>query len=83
LLVLTRKVGEKINIGDDIILSVLEIDRKNVRLGIDAPKSVTVFRQEVYERIKEENLKSAQGGSSDLLRAASLWKKAGFQETEH
>ena len=51
MLVLTRKVGEKINIGDDITLSVLEIDRKNVRLGIDAPKSVTVFRQEVYERI--------------------------------
>jgi carbon storage regulator len=82
-LVLTRKVGEKVNIGDDIILSVLEIDRRSVRLGIDAPKSVTVFRQEIYERIKEENLKSARGASSDLLRAASLWKKTGFQETEH
>jgi carbon storage regulator len=74
-LVLTRKVGEKINIGDDITLRVLEIDRGSVRLGIDAPRSVRVFRQEVYERIKEENLRSVQGRASDFFRAASLWKK--------
>jgi carbon storage regulator len=81
-LVLTRKVGEKMNIGDDIFVSVLEISRGSVRLGIDAPKSVRVFRQEVYERIKEENLRSAQGRSSDFLRAAGLWKKTGSQGVE-
>jgi carbon storage regulator len=81
-LVLTRKVGEKINIGDDITLGVLEIHGGTVRLGIDAPKSVRVFRQEVYERIKEENLRAAQGISSDFLRAAGLWKKTGSQGVE-
>ena len=78
MLVLTRKVGEMINIGDDIVLSVLEINRGNVRLGIDAPKSVRVFRQEVYERIKEENLGSSQGTSTDIAEASRLWREKGF-----
>ena len=72
MLVLTRKVGEKINIGDDIVLSVLEINRGNVRLGIDAPKSVRVFRQEVYARIKEENLGSSQGTATQIAEASRL-----------
>ena len=75
MLVLTRKVGEKINIGDDIVLSVLEINRGNVRLGIDAPKSVRVFRQEVYERIKEENLGSSQGTPTHIAEASRLWRE--------
>ena len=75
MLVLTRKVGEKINVGEDIILSVLEINRGNVRLGIDAPRSVRVFRQEVYERIKEQNLRSSQGTSTDVAEASRLWRQ--------
>ena len=75
MLVLTRKVGEKINIEDDIVLSVLEINRGNVRLGIDAPKSVRVFRQEVYARIKEENLGSSQGTATQIAEASRLWRK--------
>jgi carbon storage regulator len=77
-LVLTRKVGEKINIGDDIVLSVLEINRGNVRLGIDAPRSVKVFRQEVYERIKEENLASSQGTPTRIAEASRLWREIGL-----
>ena len=81
MLVLTRKVGEKINIGDDIVLSVLEINRGNVRLGIDAPRSVRVFRQEVYDRIKEENLGSSLGTSTHIAEASRLWreKRAGLK----
>jgi carbon storage regulator len=74
-LVLTRKVGEKINIENDIVLSVLEINRGNVRLGIDAPKSVRVFRQEVFERIKGENLGSSQGTATQIAEASRLWRK--------
>ncbi|NVM21127.1 MAG: carbon storage regulator CsrA [Desulfobacterales bacterium] len=82
MLVLTRKVGEKINIGDDIVLSVLEINRGNVRLGIDAPRNVTVLRQEVYERIKAENVKSAQGSKTAVFRVVRLWKAAGSRDKE-
>lgn len=54
MLVLSRKKDEKIIIGDNITLMVIEIRGDKVRLGIDAPKEVTVHRQEVYDAIKKE-----------------------------
>ena len=78
MLVLTRKVDERINIGDDIIVSVLEIDRGSVRLGIDAPRQVSIFRHEIYERIQEENLRSSQGTSADVAEASRLLREKGF-----
>jgi len=77
-LVLTRKVDEKINIGDDIIVSVLEISRGSVRLGIDAPRQVSIFRHEIYERIQEENLRSSQGTPADIAEASRLLREKGF-----
>lgn len=53
MLVLSRKPGEKIVIGDDIVITVLEIDRNKVRLGIDAPRSVPVYRQELLAETAE------------------------------
>jgi len=76
-LVLTRKVDEKINIGDDVILTVVEIGRTSVKLGIDAPKRVGIFREELYERIKEENLRSSQGRPADVARASRLLREKG------
>ena len=54
MLVLSRKKDEKIVIGDKITIMVIEIRGDKVRLGIDAPRDVTVHRQEVYEAIKRE-----------------------------
>ena len=51
MLVLTRRVGESVMIGDDIIVTVIEVDRGQVRLGVDAPKRVEVHRREVYDRV--------------------------------
>ncbi|MBW1698324.1 MAG: carbon storage regulator CsrA [Deltaproteobacteria bacterium] len=75
MLVLTRKVGERINIGDDIIISVIETDRGSVRLGIEAPRHIPILRQEIYERIQEQNLQSSQGVFEDIEKAADLWRK--------
>lgn len=55
MLVLSRKLGERIRIGDDIEVVVLELGRDQVRLGITAPRSVAVHRQEVYAEIAEAN----------------------------
>ena len=52
MLILTRKIGESLIIGDDIVVTTLDIKGNQVRLGIDAPEDVTVYREEVYERIK-------------------------------
>lgn len=75
MLILTRKIGEKIIIGDDVVLSVVEINKGVVKLGIEAPKDVAILRQEVYDRVREENIASAKGSVSDLFQAVDIMKK--------
>jgi carbon storage regulator len=55
MLLLTRKLGENIRIGDDVKITIVEVKGNHVKLGIDAPPSVKVHREEIYERIQEEN----------------------------
>jgi carbon storage regulator len=55
MLILSRKINEKVVIGDDISVSIIEIRGDQVRLGIDAPKKIKVFRQEVFDAIMAEN----------------------------
>ena len=59
MLVLTRRNGQSILIGDDIVITILEATRDQVRIGIRAPRSVTVHREEVYEEILLENQAAA------------------------
>lgn len=55
MLILSRKVDEKIRIGDEVTITVIGIQGDQVKLGIEAPKNVKVFRQEVFEAIQNEN----------------------------
>lgn len=65
MLVLTRKTGQSIMIGDDIEVSVLAVSRDKIRIGITAPKEVPVFRKEVWISIKEGEEKGDDGAKSD------------------
>ncbi|HBR01184.1 MAG TPA: carbon storage regulator [Ruminiclostridium sp.] len=66
MLVLTRKKGQALVIGNDIELTIIDIQGDQVRLGIDAPRSVTIHRKEIYEEIKNENLSAAAGKEIDI-----------------
>ena len=60
MLILSRKLNEKIMIGEDISISIIEIRGDQVRLGVSAPKKVKVYRQEVFDAIKAENKAAAE-----------------------
>ncbi len=64
MLVLARKKGERILIGDQIEISVIEVKGDQVKLGIEAPSHVAVYRHEVYEAIQRENLEAARSVAS-------------------
>ncbi len=66
MLILSRRINEKIVIGDDIVVSVVEVRGDQVKLGIDAPRNVKVFRQEVFNAIQEENKKAAAASGMQL-----------------
>lgn len=58
MLVITRKKDEAVLIGDDIEITVVKLEDGSVKLGISAPKNKTILRKEVYEKVKEENIKA-------------------------
>lgn len=64
MLILTRRIGEVLRIGDDVAITVLGIKGNQVRIGIDAPKDVSVHREEIYQRIKSETDESSEGDQS-------------------
>ncbi len=72
MLVLTRKVGEGIIIGDDIKITIVELKGGGVRVGIDAPRDMKIHRQEVFDRIKQENKEATQWDIADLNELSSL-----------
>jgi len=72
MLVLTRKRGEQILIGDDIVITILETKGDAVRVGIEAPRGVVIHRLEVMQAVTEANLEAARAGSSDGQALAGM-----------
>ena len=68
MLILSRKIDEKIKIGDNITITLIDVHRDQVKIGVEAPKNVKVFRQEVFDAIQNEN------------KAAAVENKAGSEE---
>lgn len=72
MLILTRRVGETIIIGDDVIVTVLGIKGNQVRIGINAPKNVTVHREEIYQRIQQEKNSPAEAKQPEATAHAPV-----------
>lgn len=73
MLILTRKLGEVIRVGDVVTVRVLEVRGSNVRLGIEAPADVRIYREEVYRAIRRENEEARLPGLDRLEEATTVW----------
>ena len=82
MLVLTRRAEEKIKIGDNIVVSILSVEGSIVKIGIDAPREITILRMEVLEQIKKENIAAAGKDIKDIAEAVDLFKKKLPKEKE-
>ena len=67
MLLITRRAGERIVLGDDVIIEVMEISGTQVRVGIHAPRSVPIYREELWEAVKAENAAAAAGAAPEAL----------------
>lgn len=79
MLVLTRKVGERILVGDDIVITVLDGRGDGVRIGIDAPRGVKIQREEVVRAVTEANAEAAAAAGADDDAEARLRRALGDQ----
>ncbi len=70
MLILTRKPGESITIGDNIIVKVVSIEHGQIKLGIEAPKDVKIYRTELYEQIQQQNTHAARVRKESVVKAA-------------
>ena len=77
MLILTRKLGESITIGDEIKITVLELQGRQVKLGIIAPKDIGIHREEVYEKIKAQNREASKASKNELVEVAQKWGHTG------
>ena len=75
MLILTRRPGESLYLGDDIRITVLGMQGKQIKLGLQVPAEMTVYREEVYKRVMEENQQAMAASNEDLMVAATLWNK--------
>ncbi|MFT8319208.1 MAG: carbon storage regulator CsrA [Sporolactobacillus sp.] len=76
MLILTRKLGESIKIGDQIEVKIVAIEGDQIKLGIEAPRSIDIHRKEIYEAIQKENNQAISGDlSKDILEQMRSLKK--------
>lgn len=68
MLIITRRPGEKIVLGDDVTITVMEVSGQTVRLGIDAPKELPIYREEIWAAVKQENEAAARADAGPLPR---------------
>lgn len=68
MLLITRRAGEKVMIGPDVVIQIVEVSGNSVRLGITAPREIGVYREELWEAVKRENAEAATANPAELPR---------------
>jgi carbon storage regulator len=80
MLILTRKIGESIRIGDNVVVKIVSLDNRHVKIGIDAPRSVSVNREEIYQKIQSENQEAAEAPKSGSIQDIAQLLKGSSKE---
>jgi len=75
MLILSRKIEESIKIGDSVTIKILGIHEGQVKIGIEAPKEVKIFRSELYDLIQSENVQASKSEKSSISKAAQVLRK--------
>ncbi|WP_040370691.1 carbon storage regulator CsrA [Alkalidesulfovibrio alkalitolerans] len=73
MLILTRRPGESIHVGDTMKITVLSVKGRQIKIGLEVPEDVPVYREELYVKVKEQNSLALQTLENDLMAAAELW----------
>ncbi len=76
MLILTRRPGESIHLGDNIKITILSVKGKQIKIGLDVPEDMPVYREELYRKVQEQNRMAAQSRDQDLLAVTKLWQKS-------
>ncbi len=76
MLILTRRPGESIHLGDKIKITVLGVQGKQIKIGLEVPQEMPVYREEVYLRVLEQNRMALETDQDDVLAVAALWQKS-------
>lgn len=73
MLILSRRVGECVQVGEDIRITVLGVRGQQVKIGFDVPDSMPVYREEIYANVQKQNTAALELDNNDLMVAAALW----------
>jgi carbon storage regulator len=75
MLILSRRPGESVHVGDDIKITILSIKGQQIKLGLDVPEHMPVYREEIYLKVQTQNASALELDNNDLMMAAALWTK--------
>lgn len=73
MLILSRRPGESVHVGDDIKITILSIKGQQIKLGLDVPEHMPVYREEIYLKVQSQNTSALELDNNDLMMAAALW----------
>ena len=73
MLILSRRPGESVHLGDDIKITILSIKGQQIKIGLDVPEHMPVYREELYLKVQNQNASALKLDNHDLMMAATLW----------
>jgi carbon storage regulator len=79
MLILSRRPGESLHVGDDIKITILSIKGQQIKIGLEVPEQMPVYREEIYLKVQSQNASALELDNNDLMMAAALWTSTDTQ----